>query len=145
MKYLIFILSFLIFLTLVAFYYYISKPEVELKQEEIKEKVFKKDNFFKIEKPTVYYLPARILFMKIDFKKIRYQIVYKVIIKNVDKYALFNIKTILESKNIAYSLFEAKKSEIYIFFKSLNEANSVLNLFKEYNFNIKIEKLTKRI
>ena len=145
MKYLISVLSFLIFFGLVFFYFHISKPENIDEIQKPKETETKKESFFKIEKPKIFNLPARVLYMKIDFKKFRYKIIYKITIKNVDKYATFNIKTILESKKIAYSLFKAKKTEIYIFFKNLQEANSVLSLFKEYNFNIKIEKIKKRI
>ncbi len=145
MKYLISVLTFLIFAGLVFFYLQISKPEKIIENSKSEKKTEIKESFFRINKPKVYTLPARVLYMKIDFKQFRYEIIYKIIIKNVDRYAIFNIKTILENKKIAYSLFKAKKTEIYIFFKNLDQANSVLNLFKEYNFNIKIEKIKKRI
>ena len=126
-------------------YIKISQPVIFSKKQGKQEN---KITFMKNE-PLVaenrYFFPARILFMKIDFKQIRYVIVYKVMIRNFDKFALFNIKTILDEYNIPYSLYRGKKSEIYIFFKNLAEANSVLNLFKEYNFNIKIQKIKKRI
>ncbi len=145
MKYLISVLIFLIFAGLIFYYLQISKPEKINENSKYEKKQEIKESFFKIKKPNIYSLPARVLYMKIDFKKYRYEIIYKIIIKNIDKYAIFNIKTILENKKIAYSLFKAKKTEIYIFFKNLEQANSVLNLFKEYNFNIKIEKIKKRI
>ena len=145
MRYVFAILSFLIFLGLVFFYFEISKPQVEVKHNNIKETINKEDNFFKIKKVNIASLPVRVLYMKIDFKKQKYEIIYKITLDGVDKFALFNIKTILESRNIVYSMIKGKNSKIYIFFKNLSQANDILNLFKEYNFNIKIEKLKKRI
>jgi len=145
MKYFIFSLTFLIFLSLIFIYINISKPIELQKQENRKEKNIS-FNTLKILKPKIEYsFPARILYMKFDFKNFRYVVIYKVVLKNFDKFAFFNIKTILDSKNIHYSLFKKKKGEIYIFFRNLSEANSVINLFKEYNFNIKIQKIKKRI
>ncbi len=145
MKYLISILSFFILSGLVFFYFQISKPEKINQNTKSQKKISFKESFFDIKKPKILNLPARVLYMKIDFNKFRYEIVYKITIKNLDKYSIFNIKTILDNNKIVYSLFKAKKTEIYIFFKNLEQANSVLNLFKEYNFNIKIEKIKKRI
>ncbi len=146
MKYIISFLSFLLIVGIIFFYLQISKPEVISKQSKlISKKTILSQNIFKINKPKIYNLPVRVLYMKIGFNKFKYEIIYKVVINNLDKYAFFNIKTILDNENIAYSLIKAKKTEIYIFFKNLEQANSVLNLFKEYNFNIKIEKIKKRI
>ncbi len=147
MKYLVGFLTFLIFIILSVIYINISSPVILQKQEKnhIK-KHYLNQNIQIINKPKISYLfPARILFIKIDFKKSRYEIIYKLIIGSADKYALFNIKTILDSYNINYSLYKVKKSEIYIFFKSLEQANLILNLFKRYNFNIQIQKIKKRI
>jgi len=144
MKYIIYFLSFLLFIGLVFFYLQISKPTENYVNSSIKKLEKKSKNIFKINVNSIS-LPVRILYMKIDFKKYRYEIIYKVIVENVDKYALFNIKEILNSYKIVYSMIKEKNTKIYIFFKNLEEANRVLNLFKEYNFNIKIEKLKKRI
>jgi len=145
MKYFIFSLTFLVFLVLVFIYINISKPIELQKQENVKEKNIS-FNTLKILKPKIEYsFPARILYMKFDFRNFRYVVIYKVVLKSFDKFAFFNIKTILDSKNIHYSLLKAKRGEIYIFFRNLSEANSVINLFKEYNFNIKIQKIRKRI
>ena len=145
MKYFIFSLTFLIFLVLVFIYINISKP-IEITKQEKENNKNNSFTKFEILKPKLKYsFPVRILYMKIDFQKFKYIIIYKVVLKNFDKFAFFNIKTILDSNNIHYSLFKRKKGEIYIFFKNLSEANSVINLFKEYNFNIKIQKIKKRI
>ncbi len=146
MKYLIWFLIFVIFGVLSFIYLKVSSPViVNFKQTGI-EKIYQKNEIKKILKPDIAYsFPARILYMKIGFKPFRYEIVYKVTINNADKYAIFNIKTILDNYNVNYSVYNAKKSEIYIFFKDLTQASLVLNLFKEYNFNIKIQKIKKRI
>ena len=146
MKYIISFLSFLLIIGIIFFYLQISKPEVIMKHNKlINKKTILPQKIFKINNPKIYNLPVRVLYMKIGFNKFKYKIIYKVIINKVDKFAFFNIKTILDNENISYSLIRAKKTEIYIFFKNLNEANSVINLFKEYNFNIKIQKLKQRI
>jgi len=146
MKYLFSFLSFLILIGLIFFYLQISKPvEINANTTKIKQSSQAKKNFFHIKKVDIAKLPVKVLYMKIDFYKYKYRVIYKVSINNVDRYALFNIKTILNSFNTTYSLIKTKKTEIYIFFKNLKEANSVLSLFKEYNFNIKIEKIKKRI
>jgi len=148
MKYIISFLSLVLFLGLVFFYLQISKPEKEIKiKKDVKNEVIedKNENLFKIKQVNAINLPVRVLYMKIDFQKYKFKIIYKVDIKNVDKYALFNIKTILDDYNIVYSMIKEKNTEIYIFFKSLIEAERVLKLFKEYNFNIKIQKIKQRI
>ena len=145
MKYFIFSLTFLIFLSLIFIYINISKPIELQKQENSKEKNISFDTLNVLKPKIEYSFPARILYMKFDFRKFKYVVIYKVILKNFDKFAFFNIKEILDSKNIHYSVFRKKRGEIYIFFRNLSEANSVINLFKEYNFNIKIQKIKKRI
>ena len=148
MKYIISFLSLILFLGLVFFYLQISKPEKEINiKKDFKNKVVenKDENLFKIKQVNTIELPVRVLYMKIDFQKHKFEVIYKVSIKNVDKYALFNIKEILDAYNVAYSMIKEKNTEIYIFFKSLMEAERVLKLFKEYNFNIKIQKIKKRI
>jgi len=145
MKYIIGFLSVLIFVILSVIYINISKPVIIKKKQGNEEKNITFEKIEPLEAKNRYFFPARILYMKIDFKNINYIIIYKVVISNFDKFALFNIKTILDEYNIPYSLYKGKKSEIYIFFKNLAQANSVLNLFKEYNFNIKIQKIKKRI
>jgi len=147
MKYFISFLLFLIFIILSVIYIKISTPVVEnIQKQEIKSNKKLILNNFKTLTPNFdYSFPARILYMKIGFNPFKYRIIYKVVIKDADKYALFNIKTILESYNVNYSLITTNKSEIYIFFKDFSQANFILKLFKEYNFNIKITKIKQRI
>jgi len=146
MKIFISFLMGIIIVSLIITYVRISKPEiekVEIKREEInelekqREKIidFSFDNFF---------FPARELNIRIDFEKGKRVILYKLTL-NSDRFALFNIKTILNQENVSYSLIEGKKTEIYIFFNSLNEAEKILNIFKEYNFDIKLKKIIKRV
>ena len=146
MKYIVAVLSIVIFIILSLIYIKISRPDnyrntIVSKQSEIN---FSKP--FNIKKTNFSYLfPARVLYMKIDFHKFKYVVIYKVTLRGLDRFAFFNIRTLLNNYNIHYSLLQRKKAEIYIFFRSLKEANTILNLFKEYNFNIKIQKIKKRI
>jgi hypothetical protein len=90
-------------------------------------------------------LPARILYEKIDFRNIKTVVLYKVVIKNDDKFAIFNILKILKEKDIPYSMIKQKKTQIFVVFRNLKEAEDVLNLFKFYNFPVKLQKIIKRI
>jgi hypothetical protein len=99
-----------------------------------------------LKKPEVYNFPARIVYMKIDFRNFKNIILYRVVLNVKDRFELFNLKALLNSYNIVYSMIEEKKGvKVYILFKSLAEAKKILSLFKEYNFNVKIEKIKKRI
>ena len=146
MKIIIFILTAVITAILFVTYDKISQPEIEKIQptEQNLTKLKSKGDVLNLSFNSLSF-PARELFMKIDFKEYKNIILYKIIIKANDEYAIFNIKAILENENVAYSMLEKKKSEIFILFKSLAQAQSVINLFKSYNFNIKIEKIIKRI
>ena len=135
----------IIIVSLIVTYAKISRPEIEkIEQKEEKLKsVPKKEKMINFSFNKVFF-PARELNIKIDFEKGKKVILYKVTL-NGDRFALFNIKTILNQKNISYSLIESKKTEIYIVFNSLNEAEKVLKIFKEYNFDIKLQKIVKRV
>jgi hypothetical protein len=144
MKLLIGILSFLTILILGVVYVKISTPKplyVETsKENEIKKKVEK------LKSPVVYNFPARVLYMRIDFRNYRNVILYRVVLNIKDRFELFNLKALLNNFDIVYSLIEEKKKiKVYILFKSLAEAEKILNLFKEYNFKAKIEKIKQRI
>jgi len=146
MKYIIAVLSIIIFIILSLFYIEISKPNNYENKKTIKQQEINFSKPFNIKKPNFsYFFPVRVLYMKIDFNRFKYIIIYKVTLKSVDRFAFFNIRALLNNYNIHYSLLERKKAEIYIFFRTLEEANTILNLFKEYNFNIKIKKIKKRI
>jgi len=136
----------IIIVSLIVTYVKISTPEIEKVEQKKEEKV---KSLLKEEKIinfsfNKFFFPARELNIKIDFEKGKRVILYKVTLDG-DRFALFNIKTILNQENISYSLIESKKTEIYIVFKSLKEAEKVLKIFKEYNFDIKVQKITKRV
>jgi len=142
------VISFLIgiIISLIVTYVKISKPEIEnieVKKEEKIKKVLKEEKIIDYSF-NKFFFPARELNIKIDFEKGRRVILYKVTL-NGDRFALFNIKAILNQENISYSLIESKKTEIYIVFRSLKEAEKVLKIFREYNFDIKLQKITKRV
>lgn len=136
----------IIIVSLIVTYVKISTPEIEKVEQKKEEKV---KSLLKEEKIinfsfNKFFFPARELNIKIDFEKGKRVILYKVTLDG-DRFALFNIKTILNQENISYSLIESKKTEIYIVFKSLKEAEKVLKIFKEYNFDIELEKIIKRV
>jgi peptidyl-tRNA hydrolase len=125
---------------------------VKISQPETYEKVLTQEKKIKeltqtLKKPKTYNFPARVLYLKIDFRNFKKVIIYKLILNVNDKYELFNIKALLNNLNLHYSLTETKKkTEIYILFRSLAQARHTLDLFKEYNFNnIKIKKIIQRI
>ena len=136
-----------IIIGLVVTYIKISTPEVknsiEIKKEENLKTIPKEEDIINFSFNN-FFFPARELNIKIDFEKSKRIVLYKVTLSG-DRFALFNIKTILNQENVPYSLIESEKTEIYIVFKSLNEAKKVLKIFKEYNFDIKVQKITKRV
>jgi len=146
MKIIISILTIIIAAILFITYDKISQPEIE-KIQPTKQTITKTDAEGDVLKLSFnsFTFPARELFMKIDFKEYKNIILYKVTINANDEYAIFNIKAILENENIAYSMLEKKKTEIFILFKTLQQAERIINIFKSYNFKIKIEKIIKRI
>lgn len=146
MKVVISFLIGIIIVSLIVTYVKISKPEIEnieVKKEEKIKKVLKEEKIINYSF-NKFFFPARELNIKIDFEKGRRVILYKVTL-NGDRFALFNIKAILNQENISYSLIESKKTEIYIVFRSLKEAEKVLTIFREYNFDIKLQKIIKRV
>ncbi|GAB6073531.1 hypothetical protein [Nautilia lithotrophica] len=146
MKIVIFILTAVITAILFVTYDKISQPDIERIQptEQNITKIKTEGDVLNLSFNS-FTFPARELFMKIDFKEYKNIILYKVVINANDEYAIFNIKAILENEGIAYSMLEKKKTEIFILFKSLQQAEKIIKLFKSYNFKIKIEKIIKRI
>jgi hypothetical protein len=148
MKIIISLLSILILALLILTYVKISKPNVksfEINENEINLTKLKSEENFNFSLFNYNTLPARVLYEKIDFKQAKIVILYKLMIKNNDKFALFNILEILKEKNIPYSMIKEKNTQIFVIFKSLKEAEDVLNLFKFYNFPVKLQKIIKRI
>jgi hypothetical protein len=146
MKIVIFILTIIIAAILFVTYDKISQPDIEKIQptEQNITKLKTKGDVLKLSFDS-YTFPAREMFMRIDFKEYKNIVLYKIIINANDEYAIFNIKAILENENIAYSMLEKKKTEIFILFKSLAQAEKIIKIFKNYHFKIKIEKIIKRI
>jgi len=144
MKIFIWILTFLVVLILGVVYVKISTPNTfTIKETEEKLREIKKPE---IKTPVIYNFPARVMYMKVDFRNFKNIILYRVILKVKDRFELFNLKAMLNNNDLVYSMIEEKKGiKVYILFKSLTEAESILNLFKEYNFNVEIQKIKKRI
>jgi len=144
MKIFIWILTFLVVLILGVVYVKISTPNTfTIKETEEKLREIKKPE---IKTPVVYNFPARVMYMKVDFRNFKNIILYRVILKVKDRFELFNLKALLNNNDLVYSMIEEKKGiKVYILFVSLTEAESILNLFKEYNFNVEIQKIKKRI
>jgi hypothetical protein len=144
MKIVITFLTVLIIAVLAFIYVKISSPVEMVPKTTIKEKKVEKK--VELKKPVVYNFPAKILFMKIDFRKYKNVVIYKVIIEVRDRFSAFNVRALLENYNLPYTMFDnGKEIIIYILFKNLDQAKKVINLFKEYNFNIKMIKQIKRI
>ena len=146
MKIVIFILTIIIAAILFVTYDKISQPDIEKIQptEQNITKLKTKGDVLKLSFDS-YTFPAREMFMRIGFKEYKNIVLYKITINADDEYAIFNIKAILENENIAYSMLEKKKTEIFILFKSLAQAEKIIKIFKNYHFKIKIEKIIKRI
>jgi hypothetical protein len=148
MKIIISLLSVLILALLILTYVKISKPNINnfhFNEKEINLTRLKSKESLKLFLFKYNALPARVLYEKINFKNIKTVILYKLSIKNNDKFAVFNILEILKNKKIAYSMIKEKNTQIFVIFKSLKEAEDVLNLFKFYNFPVKLQKIIKRI
>jgi len=144
MKIAIVFLSLFIIFILSIVYVKISAP-VNLKEPEIREKITNKPKIKELN-ATIYDFPARIAYMKIDIKNYRYITLYKAEIDVNDKFTLFNVKELLKINKIPFSLKEDKRGiKIYILFRNLQEAKRIINLFKEYNFKIKLQKIKQRI
>jgi hypothetical protein len=111
MKIIISLLSILIFSLLILTYVKISKPNInnfQFNEKEINLTRLKSKESLKLFLFKYNALPARVLYEKINFKNIKTVILYKLSIKNNDKFAVFNILEILKNKKIAYSMIKEK-------------------------------------
>ena len=149
MKYIFFSIFFLIFMGLIFTYINISSVNIKEKKEFIKKKIEPKE-----ENSIVRLLantkvkdifPAKELYLKIDLKSIpKTKILYQIVIKKLDKYKLFGIEQILELNNIRYSIIKSKNDlKLFINFDKKSQAIKIKRLFKSYNFNIELKKVTK--
>jgi hypothetical protein len=148
MKIIISLLSVLIFSLLVLTYVKISKPNFiwqKYEEKKVEIKTSKPEKLLEISKLKYNALPARMLYEKIDFKKTKTVVLYKIIINGTDRFSLFNVLEILKTKKVPYSMIKQKNVSVYVIFKNLKEAENILNLFKNYNFPIKLQKIIKRI
>ena len=139
MKIVISAVVFLIVAILGAVYVKISAPKpAEVKQ--ISSVVQKKSINFNDFDVKRYDFPVRVAYLKFDLKNIRHYTLYKAEINVEDKFTFFNLKELLKLKGIPFTVKENKTIKIYILFRNLKEARSIINLLKEYNFNIKLKK-----
>jgi len=150
MKILIYVLTLLIAIVLYITYDKISQPEMDntihISEEKTQPPKTENDVIgFLFKKLKKVELPARELYMKIDFRKYRTVVIYKITINANDRYAVFNIKAILENEGVAYSMLETNKTQIYVLFSSLQQAERIIKIFRNYKFKIDIEKIVKRI
>jgi len=146
MKLIIAFFAFFLLGILSIVYVKISTPNVEYKNLNIKHKKKEniKQNTFIVE--NHFNFPARISYIKVDLRNIKYTELYRLKIDVNDKFTLFNIKALLKSLNVPFSMIEDKKEiKIYILFKNINKARKILSLFKRYNFKVKLQKITKRV
>ncbi|NPA11647.1 MAG: hypothetical protein GXO62_05350 [Epsilonproteobacteria bacterium] len=144
MKYVIY--AFIAIIAIALGFVYVKISSVNPQPVKVEEKIFKAFKKEELKKPLYFNLPARILYMKIDLRRLKKVIIYRITLNVNDKYTLFNIRVLLDNNNIAYSLLEDRKLiRIYVLFQSLKEAKSFFELFKKYDFNVNIEKIVKRI
>jgi len=149
MKYFLFSIFFLIFTGLIIVYINISSVNIKEKKEPLLKKVEKKEEITIVKLlanakiKTIF--PAKELYIKIDLNYIpKPKILYQTIIRKLDKYKLFGIEQILELNNIKYSIIKSENDlKLFINFDKKSQARKIKNLFKNYNFNVELKKVTK--
>jgi len=147
MKYFFFSIFFLILVVLGIVYFNISSIDIEKPYQPISTKTEKKEekNIIKLlaENKIKTIFPAKELYLKIDLNyipKTRY--LYQTIIDNLDKYQIFGIEQILTLNNIKYSIIKSKKNlKLFINFDKKSQAIKIKRLFKNYNFNVKLQEV----
>jgi len=149
MKYIFFSIFFLIFTALTITYINISSVNIKEKKEIQKEKIEPKEevSIIKLLADTKVknIFPAKELYLKMDLNYIpKTKILYQVIIKQLDKYKLFGVIQILDLNNIKYSILKTSNNlKLFINFDKKSQAVKIKKLFKSYNFNIDLKKVTK--
>jgi len=147
MKYFFFSIFFLILVVLIIVYINISSVEIEKTQN-----IVEKNTELKEEKSIVKLLaenkiktifPAKELYLKIDLNYIpKTKYLYQTIIDKLDKYQIFGIEQVLTLNNIRYSIIKTKKSlKLFINFDKKSEALKIKKLFKNYNFDVKLQEV----
>jgi len=151
MKYFFFSVFFIIFIIFVVIYIKISnfpvsekKEKIEVKQEKKSEKSILKA--LNLNKNRII-LPAKELYLRVDLNyipKTKTTILYQMILKKLNKYTLFGVEQILKLNNIRYSIIKTKNNlQIFVNFAKKEKAKYVLELFKSYNFNVKLREIKK--
>jgi len=149
MKYIFFSIFFLIFMGLIITYINISSVNIKEKKEVSKPKIIKQEeeNIVKLLANTKIknIFPAKELYLKIDLTYIpKPKILYRVVFNKLNKYKLFGIEQILDLNNIKYSIIKSQNDlKLFINFDKKSQAIKIEQLFKNYNFNVKLQKVTK--
>jgi hypothetical protein len=149
MKYIFFSIFFLIFTGLIITYINISNVDIKEKKEVQTQKIEKpeENSIVKLLANTKVknIFPAKELYLKMDLTYIpKPKILYQVIFTKLDKYKLFGIEQILNLNNIKYSIIKSQNNlKLFINFDKKSQAIQIKHLFKEYNFNIELKKVTK--
>jgi len=88
-------------------------------------------------------LPAKELYLRIDLNyKPKIVILYQTVLNKLNKYTLFGIEQILKLNNIRYSIIKSKNDlKLFINFDKKSQANKIIELFKSYNFNVKLKEI----
>jgi hypothetical protein len=147
MKYFFFSVFFIVLISLVIVYIKISNfsiNESETKPKIIKEKK-EKSSIIKAlnlnEKKII--LPAKELYLRTDLNySPKIVILYQTILNNLNKYTLFGIEQILRLNNIRYSIIKSKNDlKLFINFDKKSQAKRIIELFRSYNFNVKLKEI----
>ena len=87
--------------------------------------------------------PARELYLKMDLNYIpKIKILYRTIIKDLDKYKVFGIEQILELNKIKYSIIKTTNNlQLFINFDKKSQAIKVQQMFEDYNFDVKLKEV----
>ena len=148
MKYFFFSIFVLILLILVGIYFKISAVNIDEKITHIPKKMEleEKLNILKVLANTKnkYQFPAKEMYLKVDLHlQTKTKILYQTIITNLDKYKIFGIEQILELNNIRYSIIKSQSDlKLFINFDKKAQAIKIQKLFKQYNFNVRLKKVT---
>jgi len=147
MKYFLFLFFVIIFVVLSVVYVRVSEVELPNKTTHILKKEAKteqKNILVLLSKNIdIKTFPAQELYMKIDLNKIPViKILYRVVFEKLNKYQFFGVRQILELNNIKYSFVKSKNDlKLFINFDKKSQANKIIELFKSYNFNVRLKEI----
>jgi hypothetical protein len=149
MKYFFFSIFLIIVAGLVFFYIQISNfnlnnnetPFTIHKEKQEKNSIIKA---LSLNKNRIL-LPAKELYLKIDFHNgfgSNPSVLYRTLLNNLNEYTLFGVEQILKLNNIKYSIIKSKNDlKLFINFNRKSQADKIINLFKKYNFDVKLQKI----